>query len=125
MPSINKTNPVEWGDGQQSHMVAPVFTEEREKFVEKERRGDHRRSGIKLKPVMPHDTPAAAELIETFDEGHVVAECARAQAGRDSTEAAADDDCGPSACYASLRCRHKLFDIRVRGSKDDQNNRKT
>jgi hypothetical protein len=73
-------------------MVTPVLAEQREELVQKERRGDDRRSGIEVKTIMTNDAATAAELIETIDEGHMVAKRAGAQARRDAAEAAADDD---------------------------------
>jgi hypothetical protein len=99
---VDKTNPVEGRHRQEGHMVTPVFTEKREEFVQKEWRGDHRRSGIEVKTIVPHNTPTAAELVESFDEGHLISERAGAQRGRDAAKTATDDDDAPSAHHAAL-----------------------
>ena len=65
---------------------------QREELVDEPRCGDDRGAGIERETILFEHVPAAAGLVELFDNRDIVALCLQANGGGESAEAAADDN---------------------------------
>ena len=90
---VGEVEAVPGRQGHQPDMLFQPFAEEREKFLEQEWRGDHRRPGVVLETVAFEDLGSTAQARAAVDERDLVALGAQPQGGGDSAEASADDDC--------------------------------
>jgi hypothetical protein len=83
-----------------------ILAEKREELLEQERCRDHGRAGVEAKSVVLHNASASAQLIETVEEGYLVAQGTGTKCRGNATEPTADDDQVPCGRRRGLEFRN-------------------